>query len=306
MIRPRPLRAGDRVAIVSPASPFDRAEFDAGVDELRRLGFEPVWSDTVFAREPMVSGPPHLRAQAFLEALRDPSVKALLAVRGGYGSAEILPFLNAREIAASRKIICGYSDITSLLIFSVCHAGLVAFHGPMLDRRLSRGTDGYDGESFRKALCVAEPMGRLTPPNLTVIRPGRAKGMLIGGTLTQICAGLGTPYGMQLDRPVILFVEDVNERPFRVRRMMTQLKLAGLLDRVAGIIFGAMCDCDEPALSAFDMLSAFFEGFDGPILAGFPSGHGPLPTWTLPFGVDASLETDGGGAVTIEEAAVEE
>lgn len=140
MIRPRPLRPGDRVAIVSPASPFDRQEFDAGVEELRRLGFDPVWEDSVFAREPMVSGPADVRARAFVSALRDPAVRAIMTVRGGYGSVEILPFLDARELAASRKIICGYSDITSLLVYAVCHAGLVAFHGPMLERRSPAAT----------------------------------------------------------------------------------------------------------------------------------------------------------------------
>jgi len=306
MRRPRRLRPGDRIAIVSPASPFDRGEFDAGVRELRRLGFEPVWDDSVFARDPMVSGPPDVRARAFVSALRDPSTRAIVAVRGGYGSAEILPLLDARELAASRKIICGYSDITSLLIYAVCHAGLVAFHGPMLERRFSRGEEGYDLASFMNALTAAAPMGELRPADLQVLRPGRARGILIGGTLTQIAAGLGTPYGIRLDRPSILFLEDVNERPYRLRRMLTQLKLAGVLEHVRGIVFGAMTDCDEAALRGVDVLSAFFDGFDGPILAGFPSGHGPRPAWTLPFGVEASIDSGGGGAVTIEEAATED
>ena len=155
MVRPRALRPGSRIAIVSPASPFDRAEFDAGLGELRALGYEPVHDERVFAREPMVSGPARLRAEAFLDALRDPSIDAILAVRGGYGSVEILPYLDARELRDARKIICGYSDITSLLVYAVCHAGLVAFHGPMIDRRLSRGEAGYHRASFAAAFVVA-------------------------------------------------------------------------------------------------------------------------------------------------------
>lgn len=306
MTRPRPLRSGDRVAIVSPASPFDLREFEAGVEELRRLGFDPVWEESVFAREPMVSGPPELRARAFLDALRDPSIRAIVAVRGGYGSAELLPFIDARELAAARTIICGYSDITSLLVHAVCHAGLVAFHGPMLERRLSRGEAGYDAASFLKAVATAAPMGELKPEGLTVLKPGRAAGMLIGGTLTQITAGLGTPYGIQLDRPAILFLEDINERPYKLRRMLTQLKLSGVLDHVTGIVFGSMTDCEDPALTPIDVIAAFFDGFAGPILAGFPSGHGAEPTWTLPFGVQASVSGDAGGRLTIDEAAVEE
>ena len=305
MVRPRALRPGDTIAVVSPASPFSRDEFDAGVAELRRLGFHPRFDDTVFARESMVSGSPDLRARAFLAALRDPDVRAIITVRGGYGSVEILPFLDAAELRASRKILCGYSDITSLLVYSVCHAGLVAFHGPMLDRRLSRGEAGYHLESFLAAVQRGTAAGELRPEGLSVLKPGRAEGMLIGGTLTQIAAGLGTPYAMRLDRPSILFLEDVNERPYKIRRMLTQLKLAGVLAHVTGVVMGAMAGCDEPGLQACDVVSSFFAGFEGPVLAGFPSGHGAAPTWTLPFGVRASLQTGDGGVLVIEEPAVE-
>lgn len=310
MVRPRPLRSGDKVAIVSPASPFDTVEFDAGVEELQRLGLEPVWDDSIFTREPIVSGPADLRARAFLDAIRDPDVRAIIAVRGGYGSVEILPFLDPSELASSRKIICGYSDITSLLVYAVCHAGLVAFHGPMLERRLSRGEEGYDDQSFRRAMCEPEPMGPLKPAGLSVLKPGSAEGMLIGGTLTQLTAGLGTPYALTIDRPSILFLEDVNERPYKLRRMLTQLELAGALDHVTGIVMGSMAGCDEPSssemmeLTACDVVAAFFADFSGPVLSGFPSGHGPSPTWTLPFGVHASMDTRDGGVLTIEEPAV--
>lgn len=309
MLRPRALRSGDKVAIVSPASPFVRAEFDAGVEELRRLGLDPVWDDRVFAREPMVAGPPGLRAQAFLDALRDPSITALIAARGGYGSVEILPFVDAAELARARKILCGFSDITSLLVYSVCHAGLVAFHGPMLERRLARGGEGYDRVSFVKALFDPAPMGRLEPAGLSVLREGAAQGMLVGGTLTQIAAGLGTPYGIRLDRPSILFLEDIAERPYKLRRMLTQLRLAGVFEHVTGIVLGTMMDCDEGDLTACGVAGRFFEdlaGFDGPILSGFPSGHGTVPFWTLPFGVGASIDTRAGAALSIDEAAVEE
>ncbi|HUF23293.1 MAG TPA: LD-carboxypeptidase [Vicinamibacterales bacterium] len=308
MIRPRALVPGDKVAIVSPASPFVRAEFDAGVEELRRLGLEPVWDDRVFAREPIVAGPPELRAQSFLDALRDPSIKALIAARGGYGSAEILPFIDATELAGARKILCGFSDITSLLVYSVCHAGLVAFHGPMLERRFARRDEGYDRASFMKALFEPAPMGRLQPDGLSVLREGEADGMLAGGTLTQIAAGLGTPYGIRLDRPSILFLEDIAERPYKLRRMLTQLRLAGVFEHVTGIVLGTMMDCDEGGLTGCGVAGRFFDdlaGFDGPILSGFPSGHGTAPFWTLPFGVRASIITRGGAALSIDEAAVE-
>jgi muramoyltetrapeptide carboxypeptidase len=310
MVRPRALRPGSRIAIVSPASPFDRTEFEAGLAELRALGYEPVHDERLFAREPMVSGPARLRAGAFLDALRDPSIDAILAVRGGYGSVEILPYLDAAELRDARKIICGYSDITSLLIYAVCHAGLVAFHGPMIDRRLSRGEAGYDRASFAAALTRQAPMGRLDAPGLSVLKEGAAEGVLIGGTLTQIAAGLGTPYALRpetLGQPLILFIEDVAERPYKLRRMLMQLKLAGILDRVSGVVLGLMTDCDEPngSPTACEAIASFFEEFRGPVVSGFPSGHGDVPVWTLPLGVRASLTTDGGATLTIDEAAVE-
>lgn len=307
MVRPRALRPGSRIAIVSPASPFDRAEFDAGLAELRTLGYDPVHDERVFARAPMVSGPARLRAEAFLDALRDPSIDAILAVRGGYGSVEILPFLDARELRDARKIICGYSDITSLLVYAVCHAGLVAFHGPMIDRRLSRGEAGYHRASFVAALTTAAPMGRLAAPGLAVLKDGAAEGLLIGGTLTQIAAGLGTPYAMRIDRPSILFIEDIGERPYKLRRMLVQMRLAGLFEHVTGIVIGMMAGCDEPngSPTACEVIASLFEDFRGPVISGFPSGHGDAPVWTLPFGVRASLSTGGGASLTIDEPAVE-
>lgn len=310
MVRPRALRPGSRIGIVSPASPFDRSEFDAGLAELRALGYAPVHDERVFAREPMVSGPARVRAEAFVDALRDPSIDAIIAVRGGYGSVEILPFLDPRELRDARKIICGYSDITSLLVYAVCHAGLVAFHGPMIDRRLSRGEAGYHRPSFAAALAAPVPMGRLDAPGLSVLREGAAQGVLIGGTLTQLAAGLGTPYAMRLDafdEPAILFIEDVAERPYKLRRMLTQLKLAGALDRVSGVVLGTMAGCDEPGGSptACESIASFFDDFQGPVISGFPSGHGDAPVWTLPFGVRASVTTRGGASLTIEEPAVD-
>lgn len=305
ILRPRPLRRGDRVALVAPASPFARSEFDAGVAEIARLGFEPVWDDRVFSRDPIVAGPAAVRAAALNEALADPSVRAIIAVRGGYGSAEVLPYVDVRALAAARTIVCGYSDITSLLIFGVCHAGLVMFHGPMLDRRFSRGDQGYDRASFLAAVTDPAPMGRLAPDGLSVLREGSAEGMLVGGTLTQIAAGLGTPFGLTLDRPAILFLEDVGERPYRVRRMLTQLKLAGVLANVRGVVLGDLRSCDEPGgPAACDTVRDVLDDLSGPIIAGFPSGHGDAPLWTLPFGVRARLDTTGGPSLTILEPAV--
>jgi muramoyltetrapeptide carboxypeptidase len=158
MQHPRALRSGDRLAVVAPASAFDRAEFEAGVEEIRRLGFEPVFDESLFERSALgyLAGSAEMRAAAIRAAWRDPSIAGLIAVRGGYGSAQVLPLLDPSEAAAAAKPFIGYSDLTSILTFLTLHCDLVAFHGPMLAGRLGQGSEGYDRASFERVLCRAE------------------------------------------------------------------------------------------------------------------------------------------------------
>ena len=137
MLKPRALAPGDRLAVVAPASPFDRDEFDCGIEEIRRLGFVPVYDDSVFARASYVAGPPELRAAAIRAAWRDPAIAGIIGVRGGYGSAQLLPLLDPAEARAARKPFIGYSDLTALLTFHTITCDMVAFHGPMLAGRLA-------------------------------------------------------------------------------------------------------------------------------------------------------------------------
>jgi len=140
MLKPPRLRQGDKIAVVAPASSFVRDEFDKGLEEIRRLGFEPVFEESVFAQHGgYLSGEAQVRARGFLSAWRDPSVRALIAVRGGYGSVHLLPFLEREDLRRTPKVFVGYSDLTTVLSYLTGSCGIVSFHGPMLDRRLSRG-----------------------------------------------------------------------------------------------------------------------------------------------------------------------
>jgi len=300
-IKPRRLRPGDRIGLIAPASAFKREEFDAGIDELRRLGFEPVYDDRVFARQRFVAGEPAVRAAALHDAWADPSIAALIAVRGGYGSAQVLPFLDPARMREARKPLIGYSDVTSLLNFHVQH-GLVCFHGPMIERRLSRGEAAYDRDSFLRAITSPEPLGELRPPGLAVLRAGETRGVLVGGTLTQLTGSLGTPWAFNPPDNCLLFIEDVGERPYRIHRMLTQLSQAGILGRARGLVFGELKSCDEPGgeHAIGDVLREFVRDFDGPVLFGFPSGHTTGPLWTLPFGVQVRLMTTPHASVIIE------
>ena len=294
------------MAIVAPASPFARDEFDAGIRELTAIGFEPVFDQRVFERTAYVAGSPSTRVGSLRDAFRDPTIAALIAVRGGYGSVQMLPMLDAAEIRRHPKPFIGYSDNTSLLTWFNQACGMVAFHGPMLEGRFARGVAGYDRDTFERCVCTPDPPGAIMHPNLEALRGGEAKGMLVGGTLTQLVASLGTPYAFDPPNGCILFLDEVAERPYRIDRMLTQLRLSGLLSRASSVIFGELPRCDEPggSLGIRTVISDVMSDFRGPVLYGLPSGHTSGATLTLPFGVAARVITGTQPAVVIEESAV--
>jgi muramoyltetrapeptide carboxypeptidase len=308
MLKPKRLRSGDRVAVVAPSSPFPRDEFDKGVAELQRLGFEPIFEESVFAQHSgYLSGEGGARAKVFLDAWRDPAVRALIAVRGGYGSVHLLPYLEQHDLRETPKAFIGYSDLTSILTYLTTGCGIASFHGPMLGRRLGQGIDAYDRATFMGALTSTEPLGELPAPALETFCKGEAAGPLLGGTLAQLVASLGTPYAFNPPKGHVLFLEDVAERPYRLDRMLTQLILAGIVGSASAIVLGEFVDCDEPKgeLSARAVLSDLLKQFNGPVIYGFPSGHTARPLVTLPFGVRTRVVAGRSPRVIIEEAGVE-
>ena len=306
MLKPRALARGQRLAVVAPGSPFDPEEFDRGIEEIKRLGFVPVFDKSVFERRWYVAGPPELRAAAIRAAWDDPEIAGLIAVRGGYGSAQVLPLLDPRALRVSAKPFIGYSDLTAVLTFLTMNCGMVAFHGPMLAGRLGRGESGYDRNSFERALCRPEPMGELAPPGLETIRHGDAHGTLVGGTLTQLLASLATPYAFAPPPGHVLFLDEVAERPYRLDRMVTQLRQTGLLSLAAAVVIGELPRCDEPSgdVTARAVMADLFADFPGPVMIGFPSGHTTGPAMTLPFGVTARVVAESHPRLVIEESAV--
>ncbi len=305
MIPLRLLRPGDRVALVAPASSCSQEQVDAGIAELARLGFEAVCDESVFAKGRFTAGSAEARAKAIHDAWTDPAVSALVAVRGGYGSAHVLPLLDVALLRETRKALIGYSDLTAILSLYL-NAGLTAIHGPMIDRRLAKGTDGYDEASFRRVVMSAGPAGELRPAQLEILHDGEAAGVIVGGTLTQIAALVGTPWALEVPQGAVLFLEDVNERPYRIHRLLTQLEQAGAFTRLSAIVFGEFAGCVEPDgdLAIRDVLHDFTDDFRGPVLFGFPSGHTAGAMWTLPLGVRARVIGGSRPHLVVTEAAV--
>lgn len=307
MRKPRALRPGDRVAVVAPASAFSREGFEAGLRELRGLGLEPVFEPSIFdTHAGYLAGTAEARAAAMRKAWTDPDVAAIFAVRGGYGSVHLLPLLATLPADLPPKALVGYSDVTTLLAWLTLHRGIVSFHGPMLEGRLGRGPAGYDRDTFDRCLRRSEPIGVVTSARLEVFSRGEATGVLVGGTITQVAASLGTPYAFDPPDGCILFLEDVAERPYRIDRLITQLRLAGVLARASALVFGEMTRCDEPGGSPAvkDVIRALTSDFPGPVLFGLPSGHTTGPTLTLPFGIAATVQAASAPALLFDEAAV--
>jgi muramoyltetrapeptide carboxypeptidase len=307
-LKPRALFPGARLAVVAPASPLNRKEFEDGLAELKRLEFEPVYDDDVFARAApgYVAGSPELRAAAIRRALRDPSIHGIIGTRGGYGSAQILPLLDVDEFREADKPFIGYSDLTALLTLFTIQCGVTAFHGPTLDR-LSRREAGYDRTSLLAALCQREPTGEMAPDGLEAIRAGDASGVLLGGTMTQLVASLGTPWAFDPPHGYVLLLEEVGERPYRLDRMVTQLHQAGVLARAVAVVIGDLPGCDEPTgtPTARSVMSHLFADFHGPVVIGLPIGHTSAPALTLPLGVSCRVVAGSQCRLVIEEGAVE-
>lgn len=307
MRKPRRLQPGDRIAVVAPASPFDPAAFARGLGELRRLGYEPFHSETVFERRGYFAGDARARAADLEGAFEDPSIGAILSARGGYGSVHVLPFMRRDAAANCPAGFVGHSDLTAILTWLTCHLGLVCFHGPHVAGGLARGMEGYDADTFVRAISRAEPMGELAAPGLEALRTGEAVGVLVGGNLTMLASSLGTPFAFDPPQGSVLFLDEIGERPYRLDRLLTQLRLSGALARVSAIVFNELPGCEEPGgtPSARDVVAGTLGDFPGPVLFGLPSGHARLPAMTLPLGVRARVVAGRSPRLIVEEAAVE-
>jgi muramoyltetrapeptide carboxypeptidase len=293
IVKPRALKQGDKIGIIAPASSFNREGFLAGCDRLRRMGYAPVYSDGIFDRDLYFAGPVERRVRDLEEMLERTDIAAVICARGGYGSNYLLERLNFDNFARHPKIFLGCSDVTSLLTAVTDRTGLVTFHGPMVAKDIA-AEDGIDVSSWNHALQGANAW-EIPTHGVDVLRPGRAEGRLYGGCLSLLVASLGTEFEVRTN-DTVLFMEDVAEKPYRIDRMLMQLRLAGKLDRVRGIVFGQMLDCVQPGKQDYTLpqvVMRVLKDFKGPVAFGLRSGHVSAGNITLPLGVRAELVVDG-------------
>ncbi|MFI5115726.1 MAG: LD-carboxypeptidase [Terriglobales bacterium] len=303
-LRPPALRQGDTVGIVAPASGFRREDLEAGCDTLRRLGYQPFYLPSIFERYLYFAGSLERRIGELHEMFSRTEVRAILCARGGYGCNYLLPHLDLELIRANPKIFAGCSDVTTLLTYLCDRTGLVTFHAPMVAGDFFRA-GGVDVEAWTAAVSSGKPFPRAFGRNeVQPLREGDAEGTLYGGCLSLLCTSLGTPFEVRTEGK-ILFLEDRAEKPYQIDRMLMQLKLAGKFEGVVGIIFGEMLDCAQRRAADEtlpDLVVRILGEFKVPIAFGLKSGHVSGRSFTLPFGVNATLRVRQEVALTIDAA----
>lgn len=296
MIKPPKLKAGARLAIVSSASTPKPERVQAGADALRALGYEPVISPHALTKGPLYyAGTAQQRADDLHNAFRDTSIDGAICTRGGWGSAEILPLLDAKIFRDNPKPFIAYSDHSSLHTWLAQRCGLVTFHGPMVAADFSRG-GGVDAASWASVLTATAPWKLGEEAGLRILQQGSAKGVLRGGCLSILAESLGTPYAFAPKEATILFLEDIGHKPYQWDRQLQHLRYAGVLDSVTGIIFGDMAQCIATPPDAELIEQAIrhaLRDFAGPIAIGLRSGHVHGANITLPFGVNVELDLAG-------------
>ena len=292
--RPR-LRAGSRVAVVSPASAAKAERVHAGVARLAAWGYEPVVMPHALDRGPLYyAGTTEARVADLHAAFADPTIEGVLCTRGGWGSAELLPFLDRELIRANPKVFAGYSDHTSLQTWFWNECRLPSLYAPMVAADWA-DEGGVDEASWRAAV---EDLGDYTlgdvghpADGMRVLQRGEARGRLLGGCLAIVEAGLGTPWAMRVEEPCVLFLEDINVKPYQWDRMLQHLRFAGLMEQVSGVVFGDMAanvgagDMDDLEAACMHALREF----KGPIAIGLRCGHVSGGNRSLVLGAMAEL-----------------
>ncbi len=308
--KPARLRPGARVALINPAgATAHRVEVQIVTESLQALGLEVKPAEHLLDRYGYLAGTDAERAADVNAQFADESIAGVVAVRGGWGCARILPLLDFEMIARNPKVLIGYSDVTALLLAVHTRTGLVTFHGPVGLGPWNHFTVDYfkrvlfDGEAvlYRNPTATGDNLTQVTNRIQTIV-PGKARGRLLGGNLTVLSAIVGSPYLPDWEG-AILFLEDINENIYRIDRMLTQLKLAGILGRISGLVFGQCTDCDPGEGYGSLTLEQVFDDHIRPL--GVPAYQGAMighirDKFTLPEGLPVEIDADQGTIQLLE------
>ncbi len=308
ILKPPKLKRGDLIGLISPAStPSSSEKIEKGVRYLESLGYRVKIGTHALAEHGYLAGTDEQRAADFNEMLNNRNVKAIIALRGGYGTPRLLPLVDYRAAKRNPKIIVGYSDLTALQLALFKKVGLVTFSGPMAAVEMWDSIDPYTEEYFWSLVTGAERLTLKNPADepASVHRKGKATGRILGGNLALVTSLLGTPYSPDF-RNSILVLEDIDEAPHRIDRMLMQLVNAGVLKRIRGLVYGKFTDCvpsdpSKPHLTTEQVLTEYAARITTPVMGNFQYGHIPRKL-TLPWGVRVEMDVTKGTVRLLESA----
>ena len=304
-IYPQALQQGDTIALVAPASPVKRRRIETAIERLEAKGFRIKLYGDLYRQHGYLAGDDATRAAELMAAFADPEVAAIFPARGGTGVTRLLDLLDYNVIRKNPKIVAGFSDITALHLALQSQTGLVTFHSPhpMDGIGVPDGLSDLTARTYWRALLAEEyssergyeiPLTNQERESVVTLFPGKATGRIVGGNLALVVALMGTPYEIDTNENILL-LEDINEQPYRIDRALSQLKLAGKLDTLAGILLGQFTKCEAPpddkSLTLDQVFQDYFAELDIPILQNYPIGH-CRDNATLPLNIDTEMNAD--------------
>lgn len=284
MLKGKSLTKGSTIGIIAPSSPEDKAIIDEKINLFSSLGFNTKLGKHIYNSHGYLAGYDQERARDITDMFLDNSIAGIVCFRGGYGSIRTLPYINPKVIKKNPKFFCGYSDITILLNY-FANLGLITFHGPMIN------SDFTNEETLKSFLSISSSSSNIIYNlndynNVSYINPNSFSGKIVGGNLSVICSSIGTSFEINTKNSILL-LEDINESPYSIDRMLTQLLYGKKLDSCRGILLGSFKGCDlsdySKSLSLKEIILDRLKPSDIPIITGFPFGHS-YPNITIPIG----------------------
>lgn len=310
MIKPKVLKEGYRIALIAPSSPVTDEKLELSIESVKFLDLEPIVYPSCTMKHGYLAGLDLLRAKDINHAFLDTSIDGIFCIRGGYGVTRLLNMLDYEMIKENPKILLGYSDITGLHTVLNMRCSLTTIHAPMPTRGWNT-LDSLSLKSLTDNIFSSEPVGQaptIEGEPIEIINPGLTEGLTIGGNLSLLTATLGSPYEINT-KDKILFIEDVDEKHYRLDKGLTSLALSGKFKDCAGIILGTFADCDDKDTDPQDnlTLSQIFEEvvkpFGKPTIRNFRAGH-IYPHITIPMGVKTRLDATNGTVTFLESATI--